>query len=329
MLTTTHLLFDTVVEHPIVLNEHKGSAIRGAFFHALRGRAGNLAWRGFCANQSAADCRDCPLLQVCPVARLLATHDPSGARGHEIPRPVTVRPPIDEAMDYLPGDKFSFGLTIVGDAVALLPYVIMAVQQGMRVEGLGKRDRLNDFRPGSFRLIGVEAAHPLRGETKVLWREGERLVQVPGLAVTHEEVLAHAATLPVDRLTLRLQTPLRLIDEKKLVRSFRFRPFFQRLMERVMQLSSHFGVEGLLTEEQERHALLAAADDIAVIDKTKWVELRSYSTRQRGETPLSGLVGEVTLVGKLDMFRAWLLWGSLIHVGKDAVKGDGWYDILS
>ena len=82
MLTVTHLAFDTVVERPISLNEHKGSAIRGAFFHALRGRAESRHWRGFCTNQSAPDCVRCPLLAVCPVARLLATHDPTGARGH-------------------------------------------------------------------------------------------------------------------------------------------------------------------------------------------------------------------------------------------------------
>ena len=179
MLTTTHLLFDTVIERPVVLNEHKGSAIRGAFFHALRGRPGNHAWRGFCANQEATECRGCALLAVCPVARLLATHDPTGARGHEIPRPLTVKPPLGERTEFCPEDHFRFGLSIVGDALQLLPYVILAVQQGMPVEGLGKRDRLNDFQPGHFRLLSVHAHHPLRGEMKRLWQEGETLVDVP------------------------------------------------------------------------------------------------------------------------------------------------------
>jgi hypothetical protein len=328
MLSATHIIFDTEVERPIALNEHKGSALRGAFFHALRGRPNNPHWRGFCANQAAADCRDCPLLPACPVARLLATHDPTGARGHEIPRPVTVKPPITEQVDYLPGDSLRFGLTIIGDALNLLPYIVMAVQQGMPTEGLGKRDRLNDFRPGHFRLRAAHLYHPLHNQTQPLWQEGERLVQAPALPVTDTDISAHAATLPGDRLTLRLLTPLRLIDDGALVRGFRFRPFFQRLMERLILLSTTVGQGALFPDEPERRALLQAASEIAVVDRARWVEVRSYSTRRHRETPLSGLIGEVTLVGNLAPFRRWLLWGEQIHVGKDAVKGDGWYQIV-
>lgn len=327
MLTVTPLFFETVVERPIALNEHQGSALRGAFFHALRGRAGQTDWRGFCANQEAPECRGCPLLLGCPVARLLATHDETGARGHEIPRPVTVKPPLEGQVDFLPGDALRFGLTVVGDAVALLPYIILTVQQGMPVEGLGRRDRLNDFHPGHFRLRAVYAAHPLQGTQERLWQEGERVVQRPVAPVTHAEVMAHAATLPSDRLTLRLLTPMRLMDGGKLVRTFRFRPFFQRLMERLMSLSSLFGTGTLLGEEEERRALLAAAEGVRVEERTRWEDLRSYSTRQRKETPIGGLLGQVTLTGELEAFRPWLVWGALVHVGKDAVKGDGWYEV--
>ncbi len=272
--------------------------------------------------------RLCAAGGVCPVARLLATHDPTGARGHEIPRPLTVKPPLGERTDFLLGDPFRFGLSIVGDALQLLPYVILAVQQGMPAEGLGKRDRLNDFQPGYFRLLSVHAHHPLRGEMKRLWQEGETLVDVPDLPVTHEEVLARAATLPTDRLTLRLRTPMRLIEQKKLVRGFRFRPFFQRLMERLISLSTLVGEGNLLPDEQQRQTLLAAAEEIAVVDRSHWVELRSYSTRRKGETMLSGLMGDVALVGNLAPFLPWLVWGEQVHVGKDAVKGDGWYEIV-
>lgn len=328
MLTTTHLLFDTIVERPIVLNTHKGSAIRGAFFHALRGRAGNDGrWAGFCLNQRARECRGCALLPGCAVAYLLATHDPTGRRGHEIPRPVTVKPPVTEKTEYLTGEHFGFGLTIIGEAVNLLPYLILTVQEGMSIEGLGKRERRHDFQRGTFRLRAVYVHHPLREQTEVLWQEGERLIQVPDLPVTHEEVLAYAASLPTNRLTLRLHTPMRLTERKKLVRSFRFRPFFQRLMERLSLLSSTVGEGNFFASKEKRAALLDLADEVAVIDKTRWVELRSYSTRRQRESPTSGLVGEVTLVGNLTELRPWLVWGAQVHVGKDAVKGDGWYEI--
>lgn len=172
---------------------------------------------------------------------------------------------------YLEGETFRFGLTIIGHAVNLLPYVILAVQQGMPIEGLGKRDKVNEFKRGQFRLRAVYAHHPLHGQTKVLWQEGQRLVQVPDLPVTHEQVCQYAAELPTNRLTLGLQTPMRLIHRSKLVRSFRFRPFFQRLMERLSLLSDRVGEGNCFANRDERATLLDLADQVAVIDNTRWV----------------------------------------------------------
>ena len=65
-----------------------------------------------------------------------------------------------------------------------------------------------------------------------------------------------------------------------------------------------------------------------VRDDTRWVELRSYSTRQRRATPIGGLMGRITLAcDDWRPFLPWLLWGQFTHVGKDAVKGNGWYVI--
>ena len=38
---------------------------------------------------------------------------------------------------------------------------------------------------------------------------------------------------------------------------------------------------------------------------------------------MGGLVGEVTLEGELGPFLPWLVWGTLVHVGKDAAMGNG------
>jgi hypothetical protein len=72
----------------------------------------------------------------------------------------------------------------------------------------------------------------------------------------------------------------------------------------------------------------SAAAVRTVAEETRWVELRSYSTRQRRATPIGGLVGSVAF--STDDWRPylpWLVWGQFTHVGKDAVKGDGWYRV--
>ena len=75
--------------------------------------------------------------------------------------------------------------------------------------------------------------------------------------------------------------------------------------------------------------LLALADQVQLLDnQTRWVELESYSTRQRRSTQIGGLVGTATYRAvDWQPFAPWLVWGSLLGVGKNTVKGDGWYAI--
>ena len=71
--TAHRLRFECQVVEPIQLNEHTGSAIRGAFYHAL--------WSGFCMNRESPSCTACPLVVTCPVAFLVSTLDPQSDRG--------------------------------------------------------------------------------------------------------------------------------------------------------------------------------------------------------------------------------------------------------
>src|SRR5919201_4016421 len=129
--TAHRLRFVTEVVTPIELNEHKGSAIRGALYHALTD--------GFCMNKPALQTVGfpmCPLVQTCPVAFLVATLDPRSDRGANVPRPYTIEPPLDERMKdeggrmkgrtsrsnptktrYGKGECFEFGLTMFARAL--------------------------------------------------------------------------------------------------------------------------------------------------------------------------------------------------------------------
>ena len=71
-----------------------------------------------------------------------------------------------------------------------------------------------------------------------------------------------------------------------------------------------------------------AAQIELVDDRTRWIDLGSYSSRQRKSTPIGGFVGEATLAGDLGALLPVLLWGSVVQVGKDTVKGNGVYSIV-
>jgi|YNPBryBLVA2012_1023415.scaffolds.fasta_scaffold06703_5 hypothetical protein len=329
--TAHRLRFVTEVQSTIEMNEHQGSAIRGALFHALRNR--------FCGNREAEECAFCPLVATCPVAFLVSTLKPESDRGRDIPRPFTVQPPLpgqgghavetDDGRSffrYEPGETLLFGLTLYARALELFPYIVLAVQEFER-GGLGRRVQQANGRWARGRLAvrQVWAENPLTGEQQSVMTIGDRLVQMPDVPITHPQVLQVEA--PASRLCLHLLTPTRIVERAHLLKPehFRFQPFFQRLMERLEALSRHFSDTPLLFEEPR--ALIQAAAQVHVVEnRLSWEELRSYSTRRRAESPTSGLIGHVILAtDDWSPFWPWLVWGQFVHVGKDAVKGNGWY----
>jgi hypothetical protein len=321
------LHISTTVETPIRLNEHKGSAIRGALYHALRGSADpRAAWSGFCANKAAPDCQGCPINAVCPVMRLVATLAEDAPRGHQAPRPYIINPPLDDGRAcYAPGEPFAFDLLLVGDAADLFPYVVLALDR-LAHEGLGMRGDARGRR-GTARVTRIDAVHPLTGEVAPVLRPNSRTVHVPALPVTHANVLQAAGRFPpAGDLTLHFITPLRLVDHEQLVKTPYFRPLLQRLVERIKDLSQTFGGGPVPFDIRELRDL---AESVALIeDHTHWLDLHSYSTRLGRQQVIGGLVGRAAYrAADWRPFLPWLIWGAVLHAGKNAVKGDGWFGL--
>lgn len=317
-LTTHHLTFAAEAVTTLTLDAQSGSAIRGAVSNAL--------WDRFCANKAAPTCADCPLVQVCPVAALVAPMRADDEKGSDQrPRPYVVQPPAAGTRTYAPGETITFGLALFGSAASLFPYLVMAAQS-FEQQGLGRRLPELRHQRGKLRLHQIAAVNPLDGTRQVLYQLGEPAVQAPGLPIDAAIVQTFAATLPTDQITLHFRTPLRIVDDGGLLRRIALRPMLQRLMRRLDDLSRAYG-DGPLT--LDFRTLLTIAESIRVIDdQTRWVDLVSYSSRQQRHTPIGGLVGHATFAGDLAPLRELLVWGSLIHVGKNAVKGDGWYGFV-
>ncbi len=313
-MITHHLRFAARVTTPLALDHQSGSALRGAFSHAL--------WSRFCTNKDAPSCDGCPLVQMCPVAALVAPMREEEQPGStQRPRPYVVRPPAG-GRTYAPDDTISFGIGLFGSAAMLFPYVVMAVQL-LEQDGLGRKLAENRGRRGRFQVEEIVAYNPLTSERQLLYHRDEPAVAAPGLAITPDQVADYAATLPTDALTIRFKTPLRLIDQGTLVKTITMRPLIQRLMRRLDELCIAYG-EGPINLDYQ--ALLAVADMVETTrDQTRWQDVVSYSSRTKRRTPIGGLVERATFAGNLEPLRELLVWGSLVHVGRNVVKGDGWY----
>ncbi|GHO88886.1 CRISPR system precrRNA processing endoribonuclease RAMP protein Cas6 [Dictyobacter formicarum] len=318
-LTTTHLWFTVRATTPLALDMYSGAALRGSFFHAL--------WSRFCTNKSATTCAACPLNEICPVSSIVAPLREDNVGGQDIQRPYVIIPPREGAHYYQPGDIFSFGLTIFGHIVNLLPYIMLSISE-LEGEGLGQRLDENNGRRGRFHVEQVEVIHPWTQQRQTIYTAGNTVVNAPIISINVADCIDRAAQLDHRSITLTFLTPLRLVDREHLVKRADLRPLLQRLLERYYALERHYGNVELVLNKEDRDHLLQQAEAITCSnDQTTWQDLRSYSNRQKRATPIGGLIGQATFTGDLTELLPYLLIGELIHVGKNAVKGNGWYQL--
>jgi hypothetical protein len=321
--TVHHLRFTVQAETTIELDAFKGSALRGAWVSHLRTL--------YCAQRDAAD----PLHQaMCPVCFLLSRESGQG----DDRRPYTFVPPLTPQTVFQPGETLAFGMRIFGSSVQFLPYLVLAVNQMGRQQGLGRaihppRERgERAWQRGTFNLVAITEHNPLTGEERQLLEPGGSHVQMPALPVTAAQV-ARAADEMARRLaaggelTLHFLTPTRIVRDRELVHRPLFAPLMARLIDRVAALRSQYAAEPTL-DWNEKARLLALADRVALVhDDTRWWDVHGHSSRLEREQPLGGYVGRaVYRAADGDIWSAllpWLLWGECTQVGKNTVKGCG------
>ncbi len=364
--TAHRLRFTLEVLQPLTLPEPRGAALRGALFESLwRQHCEYKAAPTCTACPLAASCPVGLLvatLEPAPRARAALRPTPKpGFRpqstrsetnprsvlsvvsvaesGGQLPRPYTIEPPITASGRYAAGQRLTFGLTLFAGARDLVPYLIGAVRQ-WRTSGIGARQPALNGRRSRVRLLRVLAENPFTAQRQVLWASSQQSYRPPdrpepALAITAAHVATTAQNWPLDErgvVRLTFHTPTRLIARGQLVRSPQPRVLVARLVQRLRALGQAFAAgdpPGLPGDDPK--TLLAHADAITLqADETAWVDQWSPSRRLRRTTPIGGFVGRASWEGERAAMRAllpWLLWGSIVHVGKDTVKGNGWYHL--
>lgn len=317
--TIHHLRFTCQVETAIEMDVFKGSALRGAWQSHLRTL--------YCAQAEGADALH---QSLCPVCFLLSRETGSG----DDRRPYAFEPPLSTRTRFEPGERFAFGISLFGQTVQFLPYLVLAVGQMGQHQGIGRF--IHDGKRGAFRLVSIEERNPLTGERRALLEEGGQMVQMPAMPVTAGQVeqasriLAGRLEGKAAGLALRFLTPTRIVADQLLVHRPHFAPFFARLLDRVAALRCQFaGGEPL--SQADKHDLLSRADRVELVwDETEWWDVQGRSTRLQRRQPLGGYVGRA--IYRCDDWRpllSWLLWGQSTQVGKNTVKGAGWYVVES
>ncbi|HBL31575.1 MAG TPA: hypothetical protein DD490_32540 [Acidobacteria bacterium] len=291
-------------EEPAELPPYQGSLLRGAFGHALR--------RLVCVAGPRQPCATCRLRRGCHYTRLFETFiegpPPPFLRGLDTaPRPYVFEPDVTHlgrgAPRYAPGDPLGFDLLLFGQATELAGWVLLAVER-MATAGLGARR-------ARFALDRVEAGAVVLCEAG---RWTGRDVPPPSLP--------SRTVPPGERVTLRLQTPLRLQKHGGLATGFSVRDLAFPMLRRVLELATFHGT-GPAPDWTLRPLLEHAGTVRAVATELRWFDWERYSNRQERTMNFGGLLGRVELEGDLAPLAALLRTAEIVHVGKGATFGLG------
>lgn len=331
-LVAYHLRFRVRATSPIIFDEFKGGALRGALVNVLQ--------RTFCPvlREGRVD----PAHEaLCPVCRLLRWDGDD--EGGDPRRPYAIEPPLDAQTRFAPGEAFEFGVALYGDTWSYFPYVALAAG-GMGEFGVGKRVPTSPHphadgprpssRRGTFVVEMIESVNPFSGEQAVLLAPGERLVRNQSLPVTQAHIRAASDEL-LDQLAeqnnyLRIDflTPMRLTQGEHIVKTPQFFPLAKAIVLRILDLcAQHAGGRPDVVLKRD---LYPFADAVKLVESnTHWWDLKGYSSRLGRPQVLGGFVGSAWYYAPdWRPLLSWLLWGMSTHVGKNIVKGCGIYRLV-
>ncbi len=292
---------------PIRLPPYAGSAWRGVLGHGLRQAA--------CVTR-ARTCAGCLLLEHCVYTRLFEPPAPAGKQDQRFaapPRPYVLALDPRAPREYAPGSSLFLGMTLLGEALRQVPYLIHALQQaGQR--GLGH----NQARFTVARL--VQEIQPGSGDWQPVYAAEEgRYTPLPLAA-------PQVPTAPDGPVRLRLLTPLRLKRHGHLTSPERFtaEDFLFSLVGRLRLLASHHGGN----PDPLAWPLFYAPAKTVILSQPqlRWHEWTRFSSRQNTLMELGGLLGTFELSGPA-LAPLWpvLWWGQWVHTGKGTTFGLGAY----
>lgn len=317
-VTVLHLRFLLQAETVIHLGPQAGAQIRGALWAALREFA--------CTSPGANPKELAEHSLHCPMCRLMHLETQQGVRGMNPARPFAVRPPLsvhpeqDRLFDR--GDTFQLGISLFGDAYDQVGYVAKAVHRMGQI-GIG-------YGRGRFTVRDAQAVNLLDETTQALMQKPGVLSR-PTLVQTASDTCKMMTKLDANRLHLRFLTPTTLTSNGQTQTYPDLPLLIGRLLERCQSLEAYYTpAPQPASQWRERHLdLIERAKQIRSLVNTRWVKVESGSRRTTERSSMGGFVGEMSLTGDLSPFLEWIVWGTILHVGKNVVKGNGWYEILT
>ncbi|MEW6418523.1 MAG: CRISPR system precrRNA processing endoribonuclease RAMP protein Cas6 [Nitrospirota bacterium] len=305
---------------------NKGSVLRGAFGSSLR--------KLVCSMDKKASCDSCILKEKCAYTLIF---NPVGInpakRLQNVPRGYVLKPPLEKDTEYSVNKPFSFDMILIGDRINYLPYVIVAINElGKMGIGLNRgKFSLNNISIIPFNPpLAKPHFIPLISES-IYDNESNTVRNIQKL-ISGKELLEYAEKLNRHRIELHFFTPTRIrynpTGEKgksNVVRVPEFHHLIRRLRDRINALSVTYCSSPI---DVDFKGLAERAMEVKGRDvNLRWIDIKRKSRTQHIDHDQSGFIGNITFEGNLKEFLPLIILGEYVHVGEDAVFGNGWYRI--
>lgn len=274
----------------IQLPKYAGSALRGAFGHALKSMACLTASRnkGVCRCEPVERCLYRQLFD--PPKKVLKYQD----------RVQDIAPPFVIEAYSLPeqikkGDMATFYIVLIGHFAHQQQTMIQLAWQRALAEGIGQNLSVGGIQ--SQLIAFTPCNHP---QDKIESLKSVRL-----------DLFTHA----------RLQHHGKFLDTE----NFNMAYFAQALLRRYLSLAETYSDIELSTDE-----IAQINVEIAQLEgkyQLEWVNWSRYSNRQKQKMNLDGLMGSIHLENVSERLFYYLYLGQWLHVGKGCVFGLGQYTL--
>jgi len=293
----------------------KGNVLRGAFGTSLK--------RLVCPMDKNIICDSCILKEKCAYTLIF---NPIGInpakRLQNVPRGYVLKPPLEKETVYSSDNPLSFEMVLIGDRINYLPYVIVPVIELGKV-GIG-------LNRGRFILSNIGIIK--NGISESIYDSESNTVKNIHKFITGSELLEYAEKINQHRITLNFLTPTRIkynpTGEKgksEVLRVPEFHHIIRRLRDRINALSVTYCGSPI---DVDFKGIAERAMKIKTRDvNLRWVDIKRKSRTQPIQHDQSGFIGMITFEADLKEFLSLLVLGEYVHVGEDAVFGNGWYKI--
>ena len=272
--------------------ENLDSIIRGTFGTSLK----NIV----CINEEK-NCTPCNYRKNCAFIYIILNDDKK-----HIPKPYILD------FEKFDGKILNFSITLIGNANKYYKQIFYSIRE-LCILGLGK-DR------EEFSLVKVEALTK-KLDFKMVYDKNNNIsiaekITINDINITHS-----------NKFLLEIIKPLRIDQDKELIKDLNSQVFFKTLLRRLSSLM-YFYCDTNLDIDFENFFEIASS--ITMIKKELFFKSKKrYSARQDKEIPLYGLKGSIEIEGNLEIFYLFLILGSYLHVGKGVSFGMGKYQLLN